>query len=153
MSSKTQDAVQDAVQDAADLITVVPGTPSETVQRAAATAQKRTFAELVESLLTTVGPRLTAAGAGLQDARQLAGWRKGAEPRQEMARDRVTALAEVVGAITTHYSAAVAASFLRSSQPALDDRAPVVMIRETTAETLPEVMGEVRSAVRAFLEG
>lgn len=136
-----------------DLIVVTAGTPAETVHRAAATVHKRPFTEVVEFLLTTVGPRMTAAGAGLQDARQLAGWRKGGEPREDVARDRVNALAEVTVAIMADYSKAVAASFLRSSQPALDDRAPVVMIREATAETLPEVMGAVRGAVRAFLEG
>ncbi len=67
---------------------------------------------------------------------------------------RVEAMAEVAGAILAHYKPAVAASFLRSSQPALDDRAPLVMIREAADDTtMAEVMAEVRGAVRAFLEG
>lgn len=128
-------------------------TPDETVRSAASTVQKFTFKEQVDHLLITVGPRITAAGAGLRDGRQLPAWRRGDEPREVVRRERVASMAEVTVAITAEYSAAVAASFLRSSQPALDDRSPLMMIREATLDSLPEVMGQVRGAVRAFLKG
>lgn len=145
MSTRTREA---------GTITVAAGTtPDETVRAAARTVRKRTFTEQVEHLLTTVGPRITAAGAGLQDSRQLAAWRKGEEPRRHVTRDRVEAMAEVTAAIMTEYPAAVAASFLRSSQPALDDHSPMVMIREASADSLDDVMKQIRSAVRAFLDG
>ncbi len=139
---------------AAGMITIAPGTtPEETVRSAATAVQKTGFTDQVEYLLTTVGPRITATGAGLQDGRQLVVWRKGEEPRESLKSDRVAAMAEVTAAIMTEYTAAVAASFLRSSQPALDDRSPVVMIREASTDSLPEVMKQVRGVVRAFLEG
>ena len=132
---------------------VAHSTPADTVKAAANAVHKRTFTEQVEYLLTTVGPRITAAGAGLGDARQLAAWRRGEEPREDVKRDRVAAMAEITTAITALYPGAVAASFLRSSQPALDDRSPVMMLREAVEQAMPEVMGEVRGAVRAFLAG
>lgn len=138
---------------AAGLFGIELGTPSETVMKAATIVQKRTFTEQVEYLLTTVGPRITAAGAGLRDARQLASWRRGEEPRQDVNRVRVAALAEVTTVIMAGYPASVAASFLRSSQPVLDDASPMVMIREAGEDEMPKVMGQVRAAVRAFLEG
>lgn len=138
---------------AAGPIAVAPGEPAQTVIAAANIVRKRSFTEQVEYLLTHVGPRITAAGAGLSDARQLAAWRRGEEPREDVKKDRVAALAEVVAAIMATYPGAVAASFLRSSQPALDDRAPVVMIRTAGEEDLVEVVGQVRAALRAFLAG
>lgn len=127
--------------------------PIETVTAAAHAVQKLSFTDQVEYLLTSVGPRITAAGAGLRDARQLPAWRKGDVPREDVKKDRVAHLAEITKAITEVYPAAVAASFLRSSQPALDDRSPMMMIRNAEEGDLPEIMGEVRGAVRAFLAG
>ena len=127
--------------------------PARTVKAAAHTVRKRPFGDQVEFLLTTVGPRITAAGAGLNDARQLPAWRRGEAPREEVKLERVAALAEVTTAILAEYPASVAASFLRGSQPSLDDQSPVLMIRAASVEDLPKVMAEVRGAVRAFLQG
>lgn len=124
-----------------------------TVQAAATMVRKQTFTDQVELLLTTVGPRITAAGAGLSDARQLPAWRRGEEPREEIRLERVAALAEVATAVMADYPASVAASFLRGSQPALDDHSPVLMIRGASEKDLPKVMSEIRAAVRAFLQG
>lgn len=140
-------------QTAQGAFVVAPAAPAKTVEVAATVVRKQSFTAQVEYLLTTVGPRVTAAGAGLSDARQLPAWRRGEEPREETRLDRVAALAEVTAAVMAEYPAAVAAGFLRSSQPALDDRSPLVMIREAAADQLPGVMGEVRGALRAFLEG
>jgi len=125
----------------------------QVVQAAASKVRKRTFTEQVELLLTTVGPRITAAGAGLKDARQLPAWRRGEVPREDIKLDRVAALAEVTTAVLADYPASVAASFLRGSQPSLDDHSPVLMIRNATEKDLHKVMSEVRGAVRAFLQG
>ncbi len=140
-------------QTATGLFVVPAGTPAKIVEAAARTVRKQSFTEQVEYLLTTVGPRITAAGAGLRDARQLPAWRRGEEPREEIKLDRVAALAEVTAAVMVDYPPAVAASFLRSSQPALDDRSPMLMIRAASDGGLPEVMSEVRGALRAFLQG
>lgn len=125
----------------------------QVVQAAAAKARKRSFTEQVEFLLTTVGPRITAAGAGLRDARQLPAWRRGEVPREDVKLERVAGMTEVTAAVMSDYDASVAASFLRGSQPALDDACPMLMIREASLEDLPQVMSEVRGAVRAFLRG
>lgn len=135
-------------------IDVAASTAAETVAAAFSAVRKLPFAEQVEYLLGSVGPRITAAGAGLRDARQLATWRKGEAPREELRLDKVAALAEIAASVMAVYPAAVAASFLRSSQPALDDDSPLLLIRDAAQEEdLIEVMGRVRGALRAFLDG
>lgn len=114
------------------------------------------FRDQVEYLLTTVGPRITASGAGLNDARQLAAWRKGAEPRSAIKEDRVQIMIEATIEIRGGFqndagSAAIAAAFLRSSQPSLCDAAPVMLIRAATDETVISVAEDIRGAVRGFL--
>jgi hypothetical protein len=145
--------IQTAANPAVSLFSISADTSERTVETAASTVRKRSFIEQVEFLLATVGPRITAAGAGLRDARQLPAWRRGEEPREDVKLERVAALAEVTTAVLAEYPASVAASFLRGSQPALDDRSPMLMIRNASEHDFPEVMGEVRGALRAFLEG
>lgn len=112
------------------------------------------FDEQVVYLLETVGPRVTAVGSDLADARQLVSWSKGGQPRRGVSALRVAAMTEVTLAITDAYGdGAVAASFLRSSQPALDDQSPLLLIRQADEAAFDNVMARVRAALRAFLSG
>ncbi len=116
-------------------------------------AQVASFPQQVTRLLDSIGPRLTAAALGLRDARMLLTWQAGDPPRKPDVAHRAQVAAEVVYAVTAVYPGTVAASFLRSSQPALDGDSPLLLIRDTSPDGLPALQHRLRSAVRAFLEG
>lgn len=116
-------------------------------------AQIDSLAQQVTRLLDSIGPRLTAAAVGLRDARMLLTWQAGESPRKPDTVHRAQVLAEVVYAVTSVYPGTVAASFLRSSQPALDGHSPLLLVRDTPADELPALQHRLRAAVRAFLEG
>ena len=103
-------------------------------------------------LLETVGPRITAAALGLADARQVKRWAADGtvEPREHAVAVRLDALFWIVRAISAVYTPAVAARFLRSANPQLDDEAPLVALREADDE---RSVNRVLAATRAFLEG
>lgn len=111
------------------------------------------FPQQITRLLDSIGPRLTAGALGLRDARMLLTWQAGDTPRNPDILHRTQVVAEVVYAVTTVYPGTVAASFLRSSQPALDGDSPLLLIRDTPADELAALQHRLRSAVRAFLEG
>lgn len=127
--------------------------PQVAVESAASWSQREPSAGLVEYLLGTVGPRITAYGSGLGDARQLKAWRAGQEPREAVRRQRLVVMGEVVKAITVDHEAVVAATFLRSSQPALDDESPLDVLRAAEGKSVGTAQARVRRAVRAFLAG
>jgi hypothetical protein len=104
-------------------------------------------------LLEAIGPRFTAAGVGVSDARTLRRWRDGStEPRDHAERDRLQLLFRIAYVISLVYGgrASVAASFRRSANPQLDDQSPLVLL--ATSDQV-EVERLLLSAVRAFLEG
>lgn len=102
-------------------------------------------------LLRTVGPRIAAAALGLSDARQLKRWAATGdkEPREHDVAARLDALYWIVQAIMGCYSAAVAARFLRSANPQLDDEAPLIVLGAAETDAIRQVL----VATRAFLEG
>ncbi len=103
-------------------------------------------------LLQTVGPRIAVAALSLSDARQVKRWaaEDELEPREHDVAARLDALYWIVRAIAGCYSPAVAARFLRSANPQLDDQAPLIVLR---AATDPDEIRRVLVATRAFLEG
>jgi len=114
---------------------------------------KLTVPEKASYLLGHIGPRLAAASLGLSDARQIRRWSTSEdriEPRQQLVAQRLDALYWIVRAIEAVYSPAVAARFVRSSNPQLDDAAPLVALAEAGE---PSEITRVVAATRAFLEG
>lgn len=107
----------------------------------------------ITRLLDSIGPRMTAAALGLKDSRMLLRWQAGDTPRGSTVPHRADALAEVVYAVTAVYPGSVAASFLRSGQPALDGDSPLLLLRGAADDDLPALQDRLRAAVRAFLEG
>lgn len=103
-------------------------------------------------LLETIGPRIASAALGLADARQLKRWasEEELEPREHEVAARLDALYWVVRAVTGCYSPAVAARFLRSANPQLDDEAPLIVLAATQD---PDGIRRVIVSTRAFLEG
>lgn len=107
--------------------------------------------EQARHLIGSVGVRYTTAGLGLKDARTVRNWveRQG-EPREHDVVGRLAVLFRVVRAIESIYSQTVAAAFLRSSNPQLDDEAPLVVL---ATQPVDEAEQAVLAAARAFLEG
>jgi uncharacterized protein (DUF2384 family) len=103
-------------------------------------------------LLDTIGPRFTAAGVGVTDARTVRRWRdEQTEPRDHTEQARLQLLFRIAYAITLVYgSGAVATSFLRSANPQLDDQAPLVLLSQSDPD---QVQRALLTATRAFLEG
>lgn len=103
-------------------------------------------------LLETIGPRFTAAGVGVADARTVRRWRdERAEPRDHAEQGRLHLLYRITYAISLVYSTgSVPASFLRSANPQLDDRAPLVLLAGSDPD---EAQQPLLAATRAFLEG
>src|SRR5262249_37906502 len=104
-------------------------------------------------LLDSIGPRLAAAALGLSDARQIKRWATSdddIEPREQLVAQRLDALYWIVRAVGTVYSSAVAARFIRSANPQLDDAAPLVALADSEE---PTEITRVVAATRAFLEG
>ncbi|HEV7146093.1 MAG TPA: hypothetical protein VGN48_03750 [Pedococcus sp.] len=108
--------------------------------------------EQVTYLLEEIGPRFTAASLGVSDARTLRRWRdEQAVPRDHDEQARLALLFRIVHAIVGVYGqASVAAGFLRSANPQLDDEAPLVVLAEGNPI---EVQKPLLAALRAFLEG
>jgi hypothetical protein len=107
--------------------------------------------EQVGYLLDHIGPRFTAASLGISDARTLRRWRdEQAEPRDHVEALRLQLLFRMVYAIVSVYGkGTIAAGFLRSANPQLDDEAPLIIL----ADGGPETQKPLLAALRAFLEG
>lgn len=105
----------------------------------------------VAYLLSTIGPRFTTVGVGLNDARTVRRWRdERVEPREHDVAVRVSILYRLTRAIAEVYTPAVAMAFLRSANPQLDDTAPLALLREGDPDL---VQKPLLAAARAFLEG
>lgn len=103
-------------------------------------------------LLATVGPRFTAAAIGVRDARTVRRWRdEQADPRDHIEAARLRLLYRMVRAIDGVYGGgSVAAGFLRSANPQLDDVAPLVLLSGGDPDV---TQAPLLAATRALLEG
>jgi hypothetical protein len=107
--------------------------------------------EQARHLIGSVGVRYTTAALGLRDARTVRNWvERQAAPREHDVVSRLAVLFRAVRAIESIYSPAVAAAFLRSSNPQLDDEAPSVVL---ATQPVGKAEQAVLLAARAFLEG
>lgn len=107
--------------------------------------------EQARHLIGSVGVRYTTAALGLKDARTVRSWvERQAEPRESDVASRLAVLFRAVRAIEAIYSPTVAAAFLRSSNPQLDDEAPLVVL---ATQSVDKAEKAVLAAARAFLEG
>jgi hypothetical protein len=107
--------------------------------------------EQARYLIGSVGVRYTTAALGLKDARTVRNWvERQAEPREHDVISRLAVLFRAVRAIGSIYSPKVAAAFLRSSNPQLDDEAPLVVL---SIQPVDKAEQAVLAAARAFLEG
>ena len=102
-------------------------------------------------LLATIGARFTTAAVGLQDARTVRRWRdEQIEPREHDVAGRLAILYRLTRSVAEVYTPAVAAAFLRSANPQLEDSSPLMLLRDGDPN---EVQKPLFAAARAFLEG
>lgn len=96
-----------------------------------------------------LGGRLAAAALGLKDTRTLQSWARGGVIKNVDHEHRLQLLYRVTTAIERVYTPAVAAAFLRGSNPMLDRRAPMLLIADGPS---PEAEAHVLAAAEALLE-
>jgi len=110
----------------------------------------RPRAEQAAHVQHALGGRLAAAALGLRDTRTLQSWSRGGPIRGLNQEHRLQILYQVTTAIEAVYSSAVAAAFLRGSDPQLDDRAPMLVIAQGDPVAIQaEVMGAVEALLQA----
>ncbi len=96
-----------------------------------------------------LGGRLAAAALGLKDTRTLQSWARGGAIKNPDHERRLQLLYQVTNAVERVYTPAVAAAFLRGSNPLLNHRAPMLLIADGPA---PETEAQVVAAAEALLE-
>lgn len=106
------------------------GASIDVVERACKRAVVTSSQEHARFVIDTVGARLATAAVGLRDARAVRGWARGQGIKQAHAQQRLQELYQIVWAVAEVYSPAVAAAFLRGTNPYLGDRAPLVVLAE-----------------------
>ena len=127
---------------------------AELVQRALEAAYKRSVSQPAAAKLTylqeTLGRRLTAAALGVKDTRTVQSWAQGGVIRGgDDQEHRIQALFRATYAVTEVFSPAVAAAFLRGSNPALGGKAPLLVLAD---EPPAEAEERVMRAVDALLD-
>lgn len=97
-----------------------------------------------------LGPRLAAAALGLKDTRTLKSWAQGGPIKGVDQEHRLQALYRAAWAVNSAYSPAVAAAFMRGSNPTLGDRAPLVVLADDPPHVAePSVMAAVEALLTA----
>lgn len=96
-----------------------------------------------------LGGRLAAAALGLKDTRTLQNWARGGPIKSSVHEHRLQLLYRVTTSIERVFTPAVAAAFLRGSNPMLSHRAPMLVIADSPES---EAEAQVIAAAEALLE-
>jgi hypothetical protein len=105
--------------------------------------------KVVEKLVEIVGRKLTAYIGGVKDARAVDRWIAGGAIYGD-AESRLRFAFQVARAISEHDSPAVVHAWLTGVNPELEDRVPLLLMREKEIDV---VAPAILSAARAFLAG
>jgi len=105
--------------------------------------------KVVEKLVEIVGRKLTAYIGGVKDARAVDRWIAGGAIYGD-AESRLRFAFQVARAISEHDSPAVVQAWLTGVNPELEDRVPLLLMREKEIDV---VAPAILSAARAFLAG
>jgi|SRR5271155_3167205 len=105
--------------------------------------------ELLRTLISKIGKKLTTYVAGMHDARMIESWMAG-EPSPSDAERRLRFTYQIVMTLTIKDSPAVAQAWLLGVNPELGDRVPIRLLREGK---LDQVSGPIVGAARAFAVG
>lgn len=79
-------------------------------------------------VVEAIGSRLAAAALGLRDTRTVNSWAHGGPIKGPLHEHRLQALFRVTYALKERYGPAVAAAFLRGSNPMLGNKAPMTIL-------------------------
>ncbi len=125
---------------------------AEQVDAALEAAHKRSVSvpadQQAQYVQQVLGGRLAAAALGIKDTRTLQSWGRGNAIKGPDQQHRLQALYRATVALCEAFSPAVAAAFLRGSNPALDGRAPMLVLADTSPA---EAEAQVMVAVEALL--
>jgi hypothetical protein len=104
-------------------------------------------AELATFLQDTVGQKLTAFMAGLNDPKVVGRWATGKNAPQFENEQRLRYGYRIVRLLANAYDASTAKAWLFGTNSRLGDKAPVMLLRDATD---PETLGMVFLTARAF---
>lgn len=99
-------------------------------------------------VIDALGPRLVTASLGLRDGRTVPSWSAGGPIKSEVAAHRLQILFRVTYAVAEAFSPSVAAAFLRGTNPALGDQAPLAVLATEPPDRSEQ---QLLSAVEALL--
>jgi hypothetical protein len=102
--------------------------------------------ELLRTLTSTIGKKLTTYVAGVHDAKLIESWMAG-EPSPSDMEKRLRFTYQIVMTLTIKDSPAVAQAWLVGVNPELGDRVPIRLLRESN---LDQVAAPIVGAARAF---
>jgi hypothetical protein len=105
--------------------------------------------DLLTTLTTKIGKKLTAYVAGVDDVKTIESWIAG-EPSPRDAERRLRLTYQIVMTLAIADTPAVAQAWLMGINPELDDRMPLRLLREGD---LDQVAGHIVGAARAFVAG
>lgn len=121
----------------------------DVIEQACKRAIITSAADQAQFLLDTIGGRMSAAAIGLADSRAVRAWAEGGAVKEEEVRSRLQELFQVVWALSEAFSPAVAAAFLRGTNPHLGDRAPlVVLATEPPEDAGPQLLAAARFVIQ-----
>jgi hypothetical protein len=105
--------------------------------------------DLLSTLTSKIGKKLTAYVAGVGDVKTIESWIAG-EPSPKDAERRLRLTYQIVMTLTIADTPAVVQAWVLGINPKLDDRVPLRLLREGN---LDQVSGDIAGAARAFLAG
>lgn len=103
-------------------------TDEEVLEQAHKLSVRVTSQEQATYVVDAVGSRLAAAALGLRDTRTVNSWAHGGPIKGPLHEHRLQALFRVTYALKERYGSAVAAAFLRGSNPMLGNKAPMTIL-------------------------
>lgn len=122
----------------------------EVLERAHKASVRVSPAEQAAFVHQVLGPRLAAASLGLKDTRTLASWARGGPIKGVDAEHRLQVLYRVTTAVEEAFTPAVAAAFLRGTNPVLGDRSPLVVLADDPpGEAEPRMLAAVEALLDA----
>jgi len=97
-----------------------------------------------------LGGRLAAACLGLKDTRTLGSWARGGLIKAADAEHRLQVLFRLTYAVDDAFSPAVAAAFIRGSNPVLEDQAPLLVLAdEAPSKAEPRLVAALEALLSA----
>ncbi len=125
-------------------------TPTTRPEYAAhARAVRSEFPVIVTELRELLGARVCAALGSVRETRAIAQWAAGSRTPSTAVQQRLRVALQAAAAIAAADSAAVAQAWFQGMNPQLDDRSPLLLLRDGD---LDEVGPAVIGAARAFVD-